>query len=122
MDFNNVTKGKAIPLGIIIIVLTYLLSGASSSILPFVFFTGILVGLMKHDNITESAVAALLVALIGSVISTIITSAIIYISYGSTYLAYTLTSSLYLVIFYIIAGAIGGVIGYYIFNELDVKH
>ena len=122
MDFNNVTKGKAIPLGIIIIVLTYLLSGASSSILPFVFFTGILVGLMKHDNITESAVAALLVALIGSVISTIITSAIIYIAYGSTYLAYTLTSSLYLVILYIIAGAIGGVIGYYIFNELDVKH
>ena len=108
MDFNNVTKGKAIPLGIIIIVLTYLLSGASSSILPFVFFTGILVGLMKHDNITESAVAALLVALIGSV--------------RSTYLAYTLTSSLYLVILYIIAGAIGGVIGYYIFNELDVKH
>ena len=38
MDFNNVTKGKAIPLGIIIIVLTYLLSGASSSILREEYF------------------------------------------------------------------------------------
>lgn len=121
MDFNNVTKGKTIPLGIIIIIITYLLSGASSSILPFVFLTGILVGLMKHDDVIESTVAALIVALVGSVIATIISAGFIYLSYGQTYLSYVLMTSLYSIIFYVIAGAIGGVIGYYTFNEINVK-
>lgn len=121
MDFNNVTKGKAIPLGIIIIIITYLVSGASSSILPFIFFTGILIGIMKHDDVLESLVASLIASFVATVIATIISLIMIYVSYGEMYVTYMLNSSLISIIFYIIAGAIGGIIGYYIFKELQLK-
>ena len=41
-----------------------------------------------------------------------------YISYGAAYVAYVLTSSLFMIIFYIIVGAVGGIIGYYISQEI----
>ncbi|RAP43761.1 DUF5518 domain-containing protein [uncultured Methanosphaera sp.] len=121
MDFNKVTKGKAVPLGIIIIIITYLISGSSSSILPFVFITGILVGIMKNEEVAESTVAAFLSTLIGAVVATIISLIMMYMSYGSIYFTYMLYSSLYSLVFYIIAGTIGGVIGYYVYQELDIK-
>ena len=43
MDINNVTKGKIVPLGILIIIITYLISGSSSSITPYILFTGIII-------------------------------------------------------------------------------
>lgn len=119
MDFNNVTKGKAVPLGIIIIIITYLVSGANSSILPFVFFAGILVGIMKNSDVTESLVASLLASFIGSLVGIIISVALMYVSYGSAYLLFMLSSSLYIFILYVIVGGIGGIIGYYISKEIE---
>lgn len=119
MDFNNVTKGKAVPLGIIIIIITYLVSGANSSILPFVFFAGILVGIMKNSDVAESLVASLLASFIGSLVGIIISVALMYVSYGSTYLLFMLSSSLYMFILYVIVGGIGGIIGYYISKEIE---
>lgn len=119
MDINQILKGKAIPLGVIIIIITYLVSGASSSILPFVFFTGIIIGLMKNDDMTTSAVAGLFTAFIGSVITTIITVGLMYVSYGAAYVSYVLSSSLFLILFYLVVGTVGGVIGYYISKELN---
>ena len=121
MDFNKVTQGKAVPLGIIIIIITYLISGSSSSILPFVFITGILVGIMKNEEVAESTVAAFLSTLIGAVVATVISLIMMYMSYGPIYFTYMLYSSLYSLVFYIIAGTIGGVIGYYVYQELNIK-
>ena len=121
MDFNKVTQGKAVPLGIIIIIITYLISGSSSSILPFIFITGILVGIMKNEEVAESTVAAFLSTLIGAVVATVISLIMMYMSYGPIYFTYMLYSSLYSLVFNIIAGTIGGVIGYYVYQELDIK-
>ena len=121
MYFNKVTQGKAVPLGIIIIIITYLISGSSSSILPFIFITGILVGIMKNEEVAESTVAAFLSTLIGAVVATVISLIMMYMSYGPIYFTYMLYSSLYSLVFYIIAGTIGGVIGYYVYQELDIK-
>lgn len=121
MDFNKVTQGKAVPLGIIIIIITYLISGSSSSILPFIFITGILVGIMKNEEVAESTVAAFLSTLIGAVVATVISLIMMYMSYGPIYFTYMLYSSLYSLVFYIIAGTIGGVIGYYVYQELNIK-
>lgn len=118
MDINQILKGRTIPLGVIIIIITYLVSGASSSILPFVFFTGIIVGLIKNEDMITSAVAGLITAFIGSIITTIISVGLMYISYGAAYVAYVLTSSLFMIIFYLVVGAVGGIIGYYISQEI----
>ncbi|RAP45042.1 MAG: hypothetical protein BZ135_06835 [Methanosphaera sp. rholeuAM6] len=118
MDINQVLKGKAIPLGVIIIIITYLVSGTSTSILPFVFFTGIIVGIIKNTDRIEAGVAGLITSFIGSIITTVISVALMYVSYGLTYVSYILGSSVFLIVFYIIAGAVGGVIGYYISQEI----
>lgn len=121
MDINHILKGKTVPLGIIIIIITYLVSGASSSILPFVFFTGIIVGIIKNRDVVEAGVAGLLVSLFGSIITTVISVGLMYVSYGSAYVSYVLGSSLIMVVFYVVVGAIGGVIGYYISKEIGDK-
>lgn len=118
MELNNIFKGKAVALGVIIILITYLVSGSSSSILPFVFFTGILMGIIKNSDVIEGLIAGLATSFIGSVLTTIISIGLMYVSYGSAYVSYILSSSLYLIIFYIIVGAIGGAIGYYISQEI----
>lgn len=118
MDFKNILQGKTVPLGIIIILITYLVSGSSTSILPFIFFTGIIMGILKNSDVVEAAVTGLIVSIVGSIISTIINLGIIYVSYGPMYLNYVLATSLYSVIFYIVVGAVGGVIGYYLSGEM----
>jgi len=118
MDINQILKGKTIPLGVIIIVITYLSGGLSTSILPFVFFTGILIGFIKNNDKIEALIAGLIAAFIGSVITTIINVGFMYVLYGSAYVTYLLTNSLYLIILYIIGGAIGGIIGYYVSEEI----
>ena len=120
MDLNNVMKGKAIGLGTIIILITFLVSGSSTSILPFVFFTGILMGIIKNDEILEAAVAGFLAALFGSVISTVINLILVYMSYGQAFVGYMFSSTLYSVLFYLIVGVVGGVIGYYVSKELEI--
>ena len=120
MDLNKITKGKSIPLGIIIIIITYLISGLSASVAPFILFTGILIGLMNSDDVKEAAVASFLASLIASVIITIISLGIMSISYGMTYLMYFASSYVIYGIMYIIVGAIGGVFGYYMSKEINL--
>ncbi len=119
MDINQILKGKTIPLGVIIIVITYLAGGLSTSILPFVFFTGILIGFIKNSDKIEALVSGLITALIGSVITTLLNVAFMYVLYGSAYVMYVLSNSLYLIILYLIVGAIGGLIGYYVSEEIN---
>ncbi|MDO5825336.1 MAG: DUF5518 domain-containing protein [Methanosphaera sp.] len=120
MDINNVTKGKIVPLGIIIIIITYLISGSSSSITPYILFTGIIIGLVKNQSVVESAVAGGLASLIGSFIVTILTLGFTYMIYGSLYLQYMLSSSLLYLAIYTLVGVIGGILGYYISKELKI--
>lgn len=120
MDINNVTKGKIVPLGIIIIIITYLISGSSSSITPYILFTGIIIGLVKNQSVVESAVAGGLASLIGSFIVTILTLGFTYMIYGSLYLQYMLSSSLLYLAIYTLVGVIGGILGYYISKELEI--
>lgn len=118
MDINQVLKGKTVPLGVIIIIITYLSGGLSTSILPFVFMTGILMGLIKNEDKIEALVTGLITALIGSIITTIINVGFMYVLYGSAYVSYILTNSLYMILLYLIVGAIGGIIGYYVSEEI----
>ncbi len=122
MDLNEITRGLTIPIGILMIVIFYLVSGTSSSILPYVFITCILVGFLKNETVTDSAVATLITSIIGSVIATAIYLVIVYFSYGSVYLSYTLYSSAYTIVLYVIGGVVGGVIGYYISKEFEEKY
>ncbi|AWX33180.1 hypothetical protein AW729_08810 [Methanosphaera sp. BMS] len=120
MDINNVTKGKIVPLGIIIIIITYLISGSSSSITPYILFTGIIIGLVKNQSLSESAVAGGLASLIASFVVTILTLAFTYMIYGPLYVQYMLTSTLLYLVIYTLVGVIGGVLGYYISKELNI--
>lgn len=120
MDINNVTKGKIVPLGIIIIIITYLISGSSSSITPYILFTGIIIGLVKNQSIPESATAGGLAALIASFVVTILTLAFTYMIYGPLYVQYMLTSTLLYLVIYTLVGVIGGVLGYYISKEMNI--
>ncbi len=120
MDINNVTKGKIVPLGIIIIIITYLISGSSSSITPYILFTGIIIGLVKNQSLGESAVAGGLASLIASFVVTILTLAFTYMIYGPLYVQYMLTSTLLYLVIYTLVGVIGGVLGYYISKELNI--
>ena len=119
MDINYVTKGKIVPLGIIIIIITYLIGGTTSSITPYILFTGIIIGLVKNQSVLDSAVAGGLTSLIGSFIVTMMTLAITYVIYGSLYVQYILTSSLVYLAIYVVVGIIGGALGYYISKELN---
>ena len=120
MDINYVTKGKIIPLGIIIIIITYLISGTSSSITPYILFTGIIIGLVKNQSVPDSAIAGGLASLIGSFIVTLLTLAFTYAVYGPLYMQYILTSSLLYIVIYTIVGIVGGVLGYFISKELNI--
>lgn len=120
MDINNVTNGKIVPLGIIIIIITYLISGSSSSITPYILFTGIIIGLVKNQSIPESATAGGLAALIASFVVTILTLAFTYMIYGPLYVQYMLTSTLLYLVIYTLVGVIGGVLGYYISKEMNI--
>lgn len=120
MDLNNAVKGKAVPLGIIIIIICYLTSGASSSIVPYILFTGLLVGIMRNDDIKESLVASAVSTLVGSVIVSIFSFAVTYLSYGSIYASYMITSLSIYILIYVVVGIVGGILGYYISNEIGL--
>ncbi|MBR0472871.1 MAG: DUF5518 domain-containing protein [Methanosphaera sp.] len=120
MEFKNIFNDKALPLGVIIIIITYLVSGASSNILPYVFMTSILVGIMKHDSLVESAVVGLVTTFVACLITAIISCGLYFIMYGSAYVTYALSSIIFVFPFYIILGAIGGAIGYYCAKELGL--
>ncbi|WP_323736479.1 DUF5518 domain-containing protein [Methanosphaera sp. ISO3-F5] len=120
MEFKNIFNDKALPLGVIIIIITYLVSGASSNILPYVFMTSILVGIMKHDSLVESAVVGLVTTFVACLITAIISCGLYFIMYGSAYVTYALSSIIFVFPFYIVLGAIGGAIGYYCAKELGL--
>lgn len=120
MEIKNIFQDKALPLGVIIIIITYLVSGASSNILPYVFLTSILVGIMKHNSVIESAVVGLVTTFIACLITAIISGGLYYVLYGATYVGYALSSIVFVFPFYIVLGAIGGAIGYYAAKELGL--
>ncbi|PWL07621.1 DUF5518 domain-containing protein [Methanosphaera cuniculi] len=119
MDFNEIVSGKCVPLGILSIVIFYLIGGASSSVLPFIFLTCIAVGYIKSISLTDTIVAGLLVSFIGGIINLLISVGLVYVSYGATYAMYMFTSvSSINLILSIIVGIIGGAIGYFIKDEV----
>lgn len=118
MDINYVTKGKIVPLGVIIIIITYLTGGSSSSIVPFILFTGIIVGIVKNQSIADAVVAGGLTAFIGSFIVTLITLGVTYLTYGPIYMNYALSAYAMYLALYIVVGLISGALGYYISKEL----
>ena len=118
MDFNEIVSGKCVPLGILSIVIFYLIGGASSSVLPFIFLTCIAVGYIKSISLTDTIVAGLLVSLIGGIINLLIYVGLVYVSYGSTYTMYIFNAASINLILSIIVGIIGGAIGYFIKDEV----
>jgi len=120
MDLNNAIKGKAVPLGIIMIIISYLTSGASSSIVPYILFAGILIGIMRNDDMTESAVASGIATLVAAVLISIFSFAVTYMSYGAVYANYMISSLTIYIIIYLVVGIVGGVLGYFISKEIGL--
>lgn len=120
MELKNIFNDKALPLGVIIILITYLVSGASSNILPYVFIASVLVGIMKHDSAMESGVVGLVTTFIACLITAIISCGLYFVLYGASYVSYVLSSIVFVFPFYIVLGAVGGVIGFYCAKELDL--
>ncbi|MCD7781206.1 MAG: DUF5518 domain-containing protein [Methanosphaera sp.] len=118
MDFNYVTQGKAIPLGVILITLFYLLGGSSSGMGPYFIITCILVAFIKNNTLGDSVVAATLTSIFGIIIVSVISLGSIYLMYGETYLIYILSSYYIYIVFYLIGGIIGGIIGHYLDREI----
>lgn len=136
MDLNNVTSGYAIPIGIIIIIISYIIGFQlffasalihliASTVGLLFFFTGILEGIMKHGEISESATASAITSAVGAICITIITPIILNIANAPLYLNNYGPSAFDLIIF-VIAGTAGGVIGYYliggIFKQKTTEH
>ncbi len=130
MDLNELFESKTIPIGVSIIVIAYLIGYQlfiASTIIRFLtptagllfFFTGILVGMMKHDEIEQSIVAAGITSASGSIAITLITYIIVSMNdtYGYSQFLNIGPSVMNLLIF-IVVGAIGGAIGYYIIREI----
>lgn len=123
MDFNNITKGKCVPLGIIMIVIFYLVGGTTSTIYPFILLTTMMTGYIKGNNtVSESAVTGLIISVIGTLITVIINVALIYVSYGGQYASYMIAQTLpFTLLIGLIVGAVGGVLGYYIRGEMKLE-
>ena len=77
---------------------------------------------MNNDEISEAAVASFLSSLIASVIIIIISLGLMTTSYGFQYVSYFAGPYVLYGIMYIVAGVIGGIIGYYISNEIDINY
>lgn len=123
MDFNNITKGKCVPLGIIMIVIFYLVGETTSTIYPFILLTTMMAGYIKGNNtVSESAVTGLIISVIGTLITVIINVALIYVSYGGQYASYMIAQTLpFTLLIGLIVGAVGGVLGYYIRGEMKLE-
>ena len=128
MDLNKVTSGYAIPIGIVIIIIAYiigfqlffasaLINLITSTVGLLFFFIGILEGIMKHDEVIESATASAITSAVGSIGITIITPIMLNIINAPHYLNNYGPSAFDLIIF-VIVGIVGGIIGYYLIREI----
>lgn len=128
MDLNKVTSGYAIPIGIVIIIIAYiigfqlffasaLINLITSTVGLLFFFIGILEGIMKHDEVIESATASAITSAVGSICITIITPIMLNIINAPHYFNNYGPSAFDLIIF-VIVGIVGGIIGYYLIREI----
>ena len=124
MNINKVLSGKSIALGALSIIILFLISGGAS-MLPFVLFIGIIMGLIKRESIQESALAGCIASLIGAVCVCIFAIAYTYIIYngiyGMDYLSYMILNYVYSGVYFIIVGTVGAVIGNFISKELKLN-
>lgn len=124
VDFNSITKGKCIPLGILTILIFYIMGfGSTSTIYSFMFLTAIFIGYMKDYSQLNALIAGLLTTVIGGIIIAIINVALIYVSYGQTYASYMISMELPVILLCSMAvGIIGGLIGYYVSCEIKANN
>ena len=121
MNIKSLITDKSIWIGVLLIILCYLLSDESSSIPPFIFITGILLGLINKDSMNELLVKSTIMSFIGSLIAAIISVVVVYYSYGGLSAASIIYPSLFYIVIYMIIGIAGSAAGYYFNEELRIK-
>ena len=97
------------------------ITGDSGSVLPYMLFIGIFIGIIKNESQSQAIIASLITVIIGSLISTIISLIIVFYEEGGLYAIFLIQSIPVMFLFYIFITIVGGALGYYIAEELKTK-
>lgn len=120
INIKEIIDTKVILISVVLI-LAFTTLSASTAVAPFFMFVGIIIGIIEYDDKTRILVNTILSSFTGSVISFIISIVIVYYTESPLYAIVTLQSyPVYLVLYvlYIILALCGGMIGYYVVDEI----
>lgn len=120
INFKEIIDTKVILISIVLI-LAFTTLSTSTAVAPFFMFVGIIIGIIENNDKTKILANTIIATVIGSIISFIISIIVVYYTESPLYAIVTLQSyPVYLVLnlLYIILALTGGMIGYYIVDEI----
>jgi hypothetical protein len=120
INFKEIIDTKVILISIVLI-LAFTTLSTSTAVAPFFMFVGIIIGIIESNDKTKILANTTIATVIGSIISFIISIIVVYYTESPLYAIVTLQSyPVYLVLnlLYIILALTGGMIGYYIVDEI----
>lgn len=120
INFKEIIDTKVILISIVLI-LAFTTLSTSTAVAPFFMFVGIIIGIIESNDKTKILTNTIIATVIGSIISFIISIIVVYYTESPLYAIVTLQSyPVYLVLnlLYIILALTGGMIGYYIVDEI----
>jgi len=120
INFKEIIDTKVILISIVLI-LAFTTLSTSTAVAPFFMFVGIIIGIIESNDKTKILANTIIATVIGSIISFIISIIVVYYTESPLYAIVTLQSyPVYLVLnlLYIILALTGGMIGYYIVDEI----
>lgn len=118
INIKDVFKGNSILLTIVMMIPTSLYSGDATIILPTIFFIGIISGVIKNADMTDTLLSSFIAFLVGSIITFIISLIVVYYTEGGFYAIALIQYSLINIIIFTLLGCVGGALGYHIKDEL----
>lgn len=105
----------------VVLILAFTTLSTSTAVAPFFMFVGIIIGIIEYDDKAKILANTILSSVIGSIISFIISIIVVYYTESPLYAIVTLQSyPVYMVlnVLYIILALTGGMIGYYVVDEI----
>lgn len=123
VDIINIrnTINKQLILISLILILAFTTLSNNTTIAPFFLFVGIIIGICENNDKTRILVNTIISTIVGSVISFILSLIVVYYTESPLYAIITLQSlPVYLVLYvlYIVLALCGGLIGYYVVEEI----
>lgn len=85
---------------------------------PFILFVGIILGIIEDNNKNKIFITTFISTFVGTIIATILSMIVVYYTESPLFAIALIQNSLILIILYLILGLTGGLLGFYIKDEL----